>query len=50
MSINIIKKESAFKLDYNRIILKDLDHGINKERYSCLGKIKNVKKLRPDFI
>ena len=27
--------------DPNRIILEDLDHGKNEERFFCIGKIKN---------
>ncbi len=44
--ISFYEAQKAF-LDFNRIILKDLDHSVNEERYFCLGKIEeNIMTVR----
>ncbi len=34
-------------LDHNRLILEDLEHGIDEERYYCLGRVSgNILTVR----
>ncbi|MCC8398813.1 MAG: BrnT family toxin [Rickettsia endosymbiont of Labidopullus appendiculatus] len=37
--VSFYETQKAF-LDLNRIILEDLDHSNNEDRYFCLGKVK----------
>lgn len=44
--VNFYEAQKAF-LDLNRIVLKDLNHSNNEDRYFCLGKVEgNILTVR----